>query len=409
MSFFNLIEALSLTYFSYVAAYNFTLSAVGRISKPLRFTRHQKKASFAVLIPAYKEDSVIYSVAKEALQQQYPQELFEIIVIADSLQPATIQKLHKLPIRLVEVEFEKSTKVKALNKALAALPDDTHELALILDADNLMEPTLLEKVNAAYQAGYRSIQTQRTAKNLNTNFAILDALSEILNNHIYRRGTFAAGWSTSLTGSGMAFDFKLLKNTMAKMDSVGGFDRELEVLLLEQGVKSCYLQNALVFDEKVEKAEVFASQRKRWIASQFIYLRKYFKKGLKALFTGRFAFANSALLRNIQLPRVINLGTLIGLCILLIPLQHQLLFGIGIWWMILGLLTSAFVLAVPLRFYNKEFYRALSSIPQLFGIVFSLIFRLKGADTQFIHTPHSNARSLKEQLTTPEKPRKGGA
>lgn len=407
MLFFNLIESLALTYFGYSATYNFTLSAAGRLSKPFVCQRHPKKTSFAILIPAYKEDAVIYSVAREALQQHYPKELFEVVVIADSLQPETIRQLSSLPIRLVEVAFEKSTKVKALNKALSTIPEKEFDLALILDADNLMEARLLEKVNAAYQHGHRAIQTQRTAKNLNTNFAVLDALSEILNNHIYRRGTFATGGSASLTGSGMAFEFKLLKNTLAGMDSVGGFDRELEILLLEQGVKACYLHNALVFDEKVEKAEVFASQRKRWFSSQYIYLRKYFKKGVKALFTGRWAYANSAILRNILLPRVINLGLLMALCLLLIPVEQYLLFGIEAWWAILGVLVFSFVLAVPLHFYNREFYRALGSIPKLFGIVFSLIFRLKGADSQFIHTPHTNAGSLNDQLPATAKPDKG--
>ncbi len=388
-----IIESILLIYFTYVAAYTFYLSAAGRIIPPLRMFKDEHKTSIAVLIPAYKEDAVIYHVTRDALQQKYPKDKFEVIVIADSLQEETLRRLRELPIRLIEVSFETSTKVKALNKALAQLPENKFGLSLILDADNLMEDDFLEKVNAAYQAGYRSIQGQRVAKNKNTNFAILDALSEIINNHIFRKGTFAAGGSSSLIGSGMAFDFKILKSILLSMNSVGGFDRELEVKLLEKGIKSCYLENARVYDEKVEKAEVFANQRKRWIASQFKYLRKYFKKGVKELFRNHWAYANSALLRNIQLPRVINLGLLFLICIITLFLNSYLYFHTLVWWSLLASIGLSFILAVPRNFYNREFFRALISIPKAFGIMLLLLFKLKGADKSFIHTPHSRTET----------------
>ena len=59
-----------------------------------------------MFIPAYKEDNVIYSVAFEALKQNYPKDLFEIIVIADSLQQKTIDKLSLLPITIKKVSFK---------------------------------------------------------------------------------------------------------------------------------------------------------------------------------------------------------------------------------------------------------------------------------------------------------------
>ena len=388
-----IIEAFLFTYFTYVVGYTLLLSTVGRIKSPLHFTSHSRKASIAVLIPAYKEDAVIYSVAEEALNQNYPAEKFKVVVIADSLKPSTIQKLKSLPIDVVEVSFRRSTKVKALNAALAQLPDTQFDLSLILDADNIMEKGFLDKINAAWQAGFRAIQGQRVAKNKNTHFAVLDALSEIINNHIYRRGTYALGGSPSLIGSGMAFDFRVLKETLAGMNSIGGFDRELEVLLLEKGIKSCYLENAKVYDEKVEKAEVFANQRKRWVASQFKYLKKYFNKGLKAFFSGKWAYANSSILRNIQLPRVINIGLLFIICLLSLVLNPYLTIKAWMWWSLFCLLAFSFFLAVPRNFYNKQLLRALASLPKAFGIMLLLLFRLKGADKSFIHTPHSSTET----------------
>jgi cellulose synthase/poly-beta-1,6-N-acetylglucosamine synthase-like glycosyltransferase len=44
-----------------------------------------------------------------------------------------------LPIKLIEVSFDKSTKSKTLNKAMATLDQD-YDIAVVLDADNVMAP-----------------------------------------------------------------------------------------------------------------------------------------------------------------------------------------------------------------------------------------------------------------------------
>lgn len=387
------LEALLFFYFLYVVAYSLLLSTAGRFSPPLVCLSEPTKASIAVLIPAYKEDGVIYQAATNALKQAYPLNKFEVIIIADSLQAETLTQLRQLPVTLLEMQFQKSTKVKALNAAMARLPENAFELGLILDADNLMEADFLEQMNAAYQLGYGAIQGKRVAKNKNTPFAFLDALSEAINNHILRRGTFALGGAPSLTGSGMAFHYPTLKRTLAGMKAVGGFDREMEILLLDQGVKFCYLPGARVLDEKVEKAAVFQNQRKRWIASQFKYVKKYFKTGVKALFQGRWAVANSTLLRNIQLPRLLNLGLLLLLCLTASLFHLYLLIPSALWWSLLFFNALAFLLAIPKEFYTKDFVWALLSLPKAFGIMFLLLFRLKGADKQFIHTPHSSSEN----------------
>lgn len=111
MVFITIIESLLLLYFGYVVAYTFIFSKVPSLTEaPTTYSR------FAVFIlPSYKEDAVILPVARKALQQTYPQYLYSIIVIADSLQPAT---LRQLPIEVIEVTFDVSTKVKSLIAAL---------------------------------------------------------------------------------------------------------------------------------------------------------------------------------------------------------------------------------------------------------------------------------------------------
>src|SRR5687768_9296625 len=110
-----LIEIALLSYFGYVSLYSFILSMAGLFYKTRKTPEARRLRKVAVLIPAYKEDEVIVGVAAQALEQNYPTEFFDVIVIADSLQRATLLKLAALPIKVVEVSFQKSTKVKALN------------------------------------------------------------------------------------------------------------------------------------------------------------------------------------------------------------------------------------------------------------------------------------------------------
>ncbi len=65
---------------------------------------------FAILIPAYREDAVIHECVHSCLEQDYPAACFDTVVISDRMQPETNASLAVLPIRLVEVHFEKSTK-----------------------------------------------------------------------------------------------------------------------------------------------------------------------------------------------------------------------------------------------------------------------------------------------------------
>jgi cellulose synthase/poly-beta-1,6-N-acetylglucosamine synthase-like glycosyltransferase len=326
-------------------------------------------------------------VARKALEQNYPTDRFEVIVIADTLQPQTILQLKSLPIRLVEVSFDQSTKVKSLNTALAQLGDG-FDYALILDADNIMERNFLSKLNDLIAIGYEAIQCERTSKNQTTSMSVLDGLSERINNFIYRQGHVAVGLPCSLIGSGMIFKYSVLKDILSQLDSIGGFDRELELELIRRKIRICYGKGALVFDEKVENTEVFERQRKRWLSSQFIYLRKYFSEGCAAILRGDVAMFNSAILKNIQLPRLINLGLLTILTVMTFIFRERLNFSFYPWLVLLAMNVLAMSFAIPLRYYNWQLLKSVILLPKVFLKMFNLLFKLKGANKSFIHTPH---------------------
>jgi hypothetical protein len=59
---------------------------------------------------------------------------------------------------------------------------------------------------------YKDIELQ---KNTNNSWAILDAISEEINNNIFRKGHRVLGLSSAIIGSGMAFRYNYFKTLMS--------------------------------------------------------------------------------------------------------------------------------------------------------------------------------------------------
>ena len=396
----SILELLLFAYLAFGVLYILLFSIAGLFkvkSKTKSVSKTERK--FAVLIPGYKEDAVIVEVAKKALEQTYEKAKFNVIVIADSFEQETLKVLKALPIILIEVSFETSTKSKALNAAMAQI-GDSYDVALILDADNIMESDFIHKMNLAFDQGFKVVQGHRMAKNTNTSFAILDAISEEVNNHIFRKGHRVLGFSSALIGSGMSFEYPFFKSTMENIKAIGGFDKELELILLRDGETIEYLHDALVLDEKVQKADVFANQRKRWLSAQFVYFKRFFWSGIKALvLKGNVDFFDKVY-QMIVPPRVLLAGlvtvfALVSLVFQVFIPEISILFSVPplAWQVTFGAVVVAFLCAIPRVFYNGKTLNALLTLPKAFGLMFLSLFKLKGANKKFIHTQHGTINS----------------
>lgn len=385
-----IIEYLLFSYFSFSALYVLFFSIAGRVARsrfPIGRTP-QTYHKIAVFIPAYKEDAIMESVVKQMLTQDYPSSSFDIIVIADSFRPSTLHQLSRYPIKVIPVDFIKSTKTKSLNYAFEHT-EGIYDIAVISDADNVLEKQFLTKINQAYGAGYRAIQGRRVAKNMDTSFATLDAVSESINNHIFRKGFNAAGLSSALIGSGMAFDYHDLKEKLQNIDAVGGFDKELQLSFVGEGKSIVYIEDAVAFDEKIESSQDFENQRRRWLHSQFFYLKKYFVSGISQLFRGNISYFNLAVLGNLFLPRLLNVGALFTLAVIATVKRKALVVSPVYWGALLISFITALLIAIPTNLYNKKLLKTLDQVPNAFFAMLRSLFRTRGANKKFIHTTHT--------------------
>ncbi|WP_207432151.1 glycosyltransferase [Sabulibacter ruber] len=363
-------------------------------AKPLRVFVN-KYRRFCVLIPAYQADEVVLETSIAALNHAYEGD-FDVFVIADGLQPETITKLEVQGVGVIEVFFEKSTKGKALSAALSELPTHKYDVAVILDVDNLMGNNFLEEVNKAFGAGYKVVQAHRTAKNMETSFAFLDACNEEINNHIYRKGHYAIGMSSALIGSGMAFSFSYLKQLLEGIGETVGEDKELDFRIVKDQEKICYLDEVFVYDEKIENAKVFTQQRTRWIAAQVEFLKKYAVEGvLQLLRLGNIEFFNKVV-QAFLVPRILLIGVLglFFLFSLIIPYGPSPIF----WGILLLMLSAALLIALPARLYKSDkLGKALFQLPYALFCMVKALFQIKKAKKSFLSTPHK-AKSVSPEI-----------
>ena len=229
----SVISSLVFAYLGFYSLYLFIFSAAGKIIPVEKPKTTGSLARFVIYICSYKEDDIILNSAASAITINYPKDLFHVCVIADSLKPGTIQRLKSMPLQVVEVVFSSSTKSKALHKAIENTLD-SFDAAIVFDIDNIAAPDFLHKINNYLQTGNRVIQGHRMAKNTNTSIAVLDAISEEVNNHIFRKSQRVFNLSAAIIGSGMALEFNLFKEVMMQIDAVGGFDKEMGLIAYAQ-------------------------------------------------------------------------------------------------------------------------------------------------------------------------------
>ena len=407
----HIAEIILYIILAFNTGYLLLFAIASKFCRPRIYPRTAPGTKFAVLFPAYKEDKVIIPAIYSFLQQDYPRELYDIIVISDQMQESTNEALRQLPVRLLIADYTDSSKAKAMSLAMNATADIPYDAVVIMDADNTAGTSFLSELNPVFQSGARAVQAHRTAKNTNTDIAVLDAASEEINNSIFRSGHIALGLSSALIGSGMALEacwfrqhIHLLEGLSAGLSGSGmafeaewfhqnvkylqtaGEDKELEAMLLQQRIYTVYLPDLLVFDEKTQKKEAISNQRKRWIAAQFDSLVRTLPDFPKELLRGNIDYCDKVFQWTL-LPRIILIFCTFFFTILVTLVSP---YSSIKWWILAFALFLALFTAIPGHLLNKQLLRAIFQLPSLLLGIASNLFKLKGVNKKFIHTEHGN-------------------
>lgn len=354
----------------------------------IRSMREPRQFTFLVLYPAYNEDRVIVNSVHTFLGQYYPYKGFHVAVISDHMQPETNEKLAQLPITLLQPVFEKSSKAKAMQYALQQIQGE-YDYVVILDADNVVESDFLAKLNEVCNKGYDAIQCHRCAKNSNNDIAVLDGVSEEINNTLFRKAHNRIGLSSALIGSGMCFRYKWFKKNVYKL-STAGEDRELEALLLRQRIHIHYEPDIHVYDEKVSNKDNFQKQRLRWMTAQIQSLFSLLPYLPQALMEGNIDYIDKTFQQALIPRSMLVVGAFsMALVMTLFCLIFSFTWYIK-WWLLFLFICLSLYVSTPKQLRSHSVFGKILSLPKLVWKMVMNILKIDRKNTDFIHTTHDS-------------------
>ncbi len=350
-----------------------------------------RNADFACVITAYGDASIAVQQVHSLLKQSYTN--FHIYMVGDH---CTVHPDFPSHPQLTVIYPEKSlhSKIKSIHDAIKAFVRP-HTYILILDADNLLHQSALEKMNKMAATGVKAIQGQRTAKNLDTPIAALDALSELYYNVSQRWAPYYIGSSATIAGSGMAIEAVFFHHYVDTLLGEGdklilAEDKLLQMMLVESGIKIAYCREALIFDEKVREGAQVQRQRTRWLRSWFDHWGQAMKITVDGLLAGSWNRFYFGLMLSVP-PMFLLVGGLIGLGVAGLFISNTLLLlavsGLGIF--LVGFLWALLLAPAP-----KAVWAAIPFIP-FFAIRQMLaILKIKASNKDFMATTHTQQSSI---------------
>jgi len=342
---------------------------------------------FLILIPAYREDGVIRQTVISILAQDYPTDNYQLAVISDHMSAETNEWLAQQPLLLLQPSFQESSKGKALQFAIQEISMEKQLEAsshiVILDADNIVLPDFLRRLSDVCQQGFQVIQCHRTAKNNDNDIAALDGISEEINNTLFRRAHNAVGLSSALIGSGMCFPYVWFASHVSHL-STAVEDRELEALLMREGIYIHYAEDILVMDEKVSSKDNFQRQRLRWMTGQVQSFLSMLPFLPKAFLSGNINYIDKTL-QQALIPRSILLFLLPVLTLLVTIIDKH--WSVK-WWVLLVAFCLSLFIAIPKQLRSRALVGKIVVLPSLVWRMTKNLFHIDRNDTTFHHTEH---------------------
>ncbi|HEY3254527.1 MAG TPA: glycosyltransferase family 2 protein, partial [Polyangiaceae bacterium] len=224
----------------------------------------RRERRFRFIVPAHNESAGIGATVKSLLAVDYPQSLFDVLVVADNCEDDTAEQARSAGAVVLERrDAERRGKGYALLLAFSSLPANL-DAVVVIDADTLVSPNILLAFAARLDSGAMAIQADYAVRNPNAGWrtrliAIAFGAFHIVRSRARERLRLSCG----LRGNGMCFGTALLAAVPHEAFSIVE-DVEYGIRLGEAGYRVYYADEAHVYGEMVSTAAAASSQRRRW-------------------------------------------------------------------------------------------------------------------------------------------------
>ena len=180
----------------------FVCIAVFTLKKRRRYPKAAPATRFAVVVAARNEEAVIGNLIESVLNQNYPAHLRDIYVVPNNCTDFTEAAAVAAGAKIIHCLGSVRGKGDALHQALGQLMLQDYDAFVVFDADNVVHPDFLRRMNDAILGGARVCKGKIRAANPGA--AILVELYLRLNsmNFVLVSGVFEAVFVRLLAAAG---------------------------------------------------------------------------------------------------------------------------------------------------------------------------------------------------------------
>lgn len=234
--------------------------------KEKKIKKTNAKNRFAIIIPARNEEKVIGNLLDSLEKQKYPKELYDVFVFPNNCNDKTREIAIENNAKIIECSKKIKSKGEALKYSFKYLNDNfnCYDAFIIFDADNVVHPQFIEKMNDALCSGYQLAQGYRDSKNPHdTWISNCYTLYYMIQNHFFNRARMNIGQSSFINGTGFMIAKERLYKKGYNPKSMTE-DIELSVKCAINNEEIAFVREAITYDEQITTLKESFKQRMRW-------------------------------------------------------------------------------------------------------------------------------------------------
>ncbi len=249
--------------------YQVVYALMGLLKTPKTFEA-DRFHKYGVLISARNESAVIAQLIESIKQQNYPDKLIEIFVVADNCTDHTADVAREAGAVVYDrFNKEKVGKGYALNWLLEHISEDYGEDAFegyfVFDADNILDENYVREMNKVFSNGYRIITSYRNSKNYGDNWiSAVYALWFLREAKYINNARMMLGTSCAVSGTGFLVSNEVFKKNGGWKHHLLTEDIEFSIDSVIHGECIGYCNSAIIYDEQPTTFKASWNQRLRW-------------------------------------------------------------------------------------------------------------------------------------------------
>ena len=274
------INAVISALFFICYTYQFLYIPLVLAKKPKALAAPARQHRYAVLIAARNEENVISGLLESLRAQTYDMSLVTVFVAADNCtdRTAAIARTHGAVVyeRFNHLNVGKGYALDFLLQHIGADYPAGFDGYFVFDADNLLAPDYIERMNEMFSNDHEIVTSYRNSKNFGDNWISAGYALWFLRESRYLNGARTRlGSSAAVGGTGFLFSQRILDESHGWRFYLLTEDIEFSIYHILRGERIAICEDAVLYDEQPTGFRQSVRQRLRWAKGYIQVFRRY--------------------------------------------------------------------------------------------------------------------------------------